>query len=226
MSKTSTPVWDIAVRLFHWSLVIGFTTAWLTAEEEDPLHIISGYLVLALILFRVIWGFIGGRHARFSDFLYAPGTVIDYLKSLKTKPRHYLGHNPAGGWMVILMLLTLFGVTLSGLKVYGLEGHGPLATEPSSPTLVTAASTDEDEEDEASERASMETSGAYEAHEADEADEADEGDEEFWEEIHETLTDFMLLLIALHILGVIVSSRLHGENLVRAMITGNKEKQD
>ncbi len=216
MHKQSIPVWDIAVRIFHWSLVLGFTIAWLTGDEEDALHIYAGYTVLGLIGFRLIWGFIGSRHARFGDFVTGPASVIEYLKSLRDRPRHYMGHNPAGGWMVVLMLLTLFGVTLSGLKVYGIEGHGPLAAEVTAPAFIGSAHAGDDDDDDryGHETSSMETAGGREA------------DEEFWEEIHETLSDFMLLLIALHIAGVIVSSRLHRENLVKAMITGNKEKLD
>jgi len=215
MHKETVPVWDIAVRSFHWSLVIAFTIAWLSGDEEDSLHIYTGYAVLALISFRLLWGFIGSRHARFSDFLTSPGEVIAYLKSLKDQPRHYLGHNPAGGWMILLMLLTLFGITLSGLKVYGLEGHGPLAANLTAPAIISQAHADED--DERYEHEGMSAAGEHEGNEAD---------EDLWEEIHETLTDFMLLLIALHILGVFVSSRLHGENLAKAMITGNKESRD
>ena len=102
-------VWDIAVRIFHWSLVLAYAIAWLTEDFEEP-HEIAGYVVLGLISFRVVWGFIGTKHARFSDFIYAPASIVQYLKSLlTTHPKHYLGHNPAGGAMIILLLLSLFG---------------------------------------------------------------------------------------------------------------------
>ena len=128
--KNEIKVWDILVRIFHWSLVIAFFIAYFTGEEENNWHIYAGYTVLGLISFRVIWGFIGTKHARFSDFIYSPQTVFQYFKGLLIKhPKHYLGHNPAGGWMVLLLLASIFVVSVSGLKVYALEeGKGPLAS--------------------------------------------------------------------------------------------------
>ena len=197
-------VWDILVRIFHWSLVIAFFIAYFTGEEENNWHIYAGYTVLGLISFRVIWGFIGTKHARFSDFIYSPKTVFQYLKRLVMKnPKHYLGHNPAGGWMVILLVVSLFVVTISGLKVYAIEeGKGPLANS-NQITLINE---------------SYASAGEYEYEEK----EAHEDEEEFWEEIHESATNFTLALIFLHIIGVIVSSRLHKENLIKAIITGKK----
>jgi len=193
-------VWDPLIRLFHWGLVLAFSIAYLSGEDESNLHIYAGYAVLGLITFRVFWGFIGTRYARFSNFVHSPRSVVKYLKSLVArKPEHHSGHNPAGGWMVIVMLLTLFVVTVSGLKVYALEeGLGPLAGTSPVVTLISDAHADSDSEGE------------------------NEAAEEFWEEIHEVSSNFMLLLIFLHITAVIVSGRLHGEHLVKAMITGKK----
>jgi len=192
-------VWDVLIRIFHWSLVLGFSIAYLTGEEWGNLHIYSGYVVLGLITFRVLWGFIGSRYARFSNFVCSPTAVRQYLKSLAlNKPKHYVGHNPAGGWMVIAMLFLLFVVTVSGLKVYAVEeGLGPLAGAPPAVTVISAARADDGEDEEA---------------------------ESYWEEIHEVSSNLMLLLVFLHIGGVIISSRLHNEHLVRAMVTGNKAR--
>ncbi len=208
-------VWDPLVRIFHWGLVLAFSIGYLTGEEESNVHIYAGYTVLGLITFRMLWGFIGTRYARFDNFVYSPKTVIQYMKGLVAKkPKHYIGHNPAGGWMVITMLLCLIVVTVSGLKVYAIEeGLGPLAGE--TPTLAIinsthASSTFADGDDD--------SDGEYGKYESGE----DDGAEEFWEEIHEVSSNIMLLLIFMHIAGVIVSGRLHDEHLVKAMFTGKK----
>ena len=212
MMNNETRVWDPLIRLFHWSLVVAFAIAYLSGDEENSLHIYSGYAVLGLISFRVLWGLIGTRYARFSNFVYSPGTVIQYLKDLLArKPKHYTGHNPAGGWMILVLLLTLFVVTVSGLKVYAIEeGLGPLAAETPALTLISPAYADDDEHDE---------------YDDDGEHVKDEAAEEFWEEIHEASSNFMLLLIFLHVAGVIVSSRLHDEQLVKAMFTGKKTRK-
>jgi cytochrome b len=212
MMSNEIRVWDPLVRIFHWGLVLSFTIAYLSGDEESSLHIYSGYVVLGLIAFRVLWGLVGTRYARFSNFVYSPGTVIQYLKSLAAKkPKHYIGHNPAGGAMVIAMLLCLIVVSVSGLKVYAIEeGLGPLAGEPPALTVISSAYGDDDSDE----------SGNHEKNEN--GHDVDEEAEEFWEEIHEVSSNFMLLLIFLHITGVIVSSRLHDEHLVKAMLTGKK----
>ncbi len=111
-------VWDIAVRLFHWSLVTAYVLAWLSADEWDRFHNQVGYVVAGLIGFRIIWGLFGTKHARFSDFLYRPSTVLQYLRdSVVGRAKRYLGHNPAGGFMVIVLLLSLIGVTVSGIAM-------------------------------------------------------------------------------------------------------------
>ncbi|MEW5754826.1 MAG: cytochrome b/b6 domain-containing protein [Pseudomonadota bacterium] len=197
-NQETVKVWDLAVRVFHWSLVLFFTIAYLTGEDGEELHAYAGYVVTALVLFRVVWGFVGSKHARFSDFICGPGAILAYLKSLTTgKPQHYYGHNPAGGLMVVFLLIFLFLSCWTGLVAYGKEGRGPLAQVEIG--LIASAYADNDE------------------HEAEE-NEA----EEFWEEIHEFFSNFTLFLVAVHIAGVIVSSRLHGENLPRAMVTGRK----
>ena len=208
-------VWDPLVRLFHWSLVLFFSIAYLSGEEESNLHIYTGYVVLGLVAFRLIWGLVGTRHARFSDFVTSPASVIHYLKGLLArKPQHYPGHNPAGGWMVIAMLGCLFIVSVSGLKVYAIEeGLGPLAVDTPALNLISPARADDDDDDDDDHR----------GHEKNEHRHGeDDAAEEFWEELHEVSSNIMLLLIVLHIGGVIVASRLHDEHLVKAMITGKK----
>ena len=198
-------VWDLLVRLFHWSLVVIFFTSYFTGDEEDLIHIYTGYAVLGLIVFRLLWGIIGSKHARFSDFLYSPTNVIKYLKGLMSgKPQHYVGHNPAAGWMVIALLLSLFVTTISGLKVYAVEeGKGPLAGVTTEFSIISTANADDDNDD-------NEKGG-------------DKNSDEFWEELHEASANFTLLLIFLHVAGVIVASKLHKENLIKAIITGKKQ---
>ena len=205
-------VWDPLLRIFHWGLVVAFSIGYLTGEEESNLHIYAGYIVMGLIIFRVLWGFIGTRYARFDNFVYSPNTVIQYLKGLLArKPKHYIGHNPAGGLMVIAMLLCLSVITISGLKVYAIEeGLGPLAAETPALTIINSTYADSDDDEES------------EHNENENGHDVDEEAEEFWEEIHEVSSNLMLLLIFLHIVGVIVSGRLHDEHLVKAMFTGKK----
>ncbi len=108
-------VWDPFVRIFHWALVLCFTVAWLSADEWQDLHELAGYTVAALVLLRIVWGFTGTRYARFSQFVRSPGSVLGYLKAMRTghEARH-IGHNPAGGMMVLVLLASLALLTLSG----------------------------------------------------------------------------------------------------------------
>ncbi len=210
MVNETVRVWDLPVRLFHWSLVIFFTLAYFTGDEENQLHIYAGYAVLGLLLFRILWGFIGPRYARFGDFIYRPGTVIEYLRRLKSSsPQRYIGHTPPGGWMILALLGSLLITSVTGLQVYGLEGKGPLASSTTTMTLITPASADEDDDHDR---------GRGEAGDEQE----NESQEDMWEEIHEFFSNLTVALVVLHIAGVVVSGRLHKENLVKAMITGRK----
>jgi cytochrome b len=114
-------VWDLPTRLFHWLLAGTFAGAWLTAESERwiDVHTTLGYTFAGLIAFRLLWGIIGSRYARFTSFVRGPGAVTRYLKSILTlRPEHHVGHNPAGGWAV-LALLGLGAVTaFSGFLAY------------------------------------------------------------------------------------------------------------
>ncbi|MES9971638.1 MAG: cytochrome b/b6 domain-containing protein [Candidatus Thiodiazotropha sp.] len=121
-------VWDPLVRVFHWGLVCAFAVAWLTEDEWMELHAYAGYLIAALLLFRLLWGVLGTRYARFSDFVKSPTKVIAYLRDLvQLRAERTVGHNPAGGAMILALLITLTLTTLSGLLAYGATGAGPLA---------------------------------------------------------------------------------------------------
>jgi len=123
-------VWDPLVRIFHWVLVGAFFIAYITEEDFLTIHSWAGYTVLGLLIVRIIWGVIGTKHARFKDFVFSPQQIIQFLKdTLFLRAKRYLGHNPAGGAMVILLILSLLITTFSGLIIFGIEeGQGPLAS--------------------------------------------------------------------------------------------------
>lgn len=115
--RQPVPVWDVAVRVFHWALVLLIGFSWLSAEMDwMDWHFYSGYAVLTLILFRILWGFAGSTHARFSDFLYGPSAIIAYLRTLPSRTAaKFAGHNPLGGISVLLILLCVLLQTGTGL---------------------------------------------------------------------------------------------------------------
>jgi cytochrome b len=113
----AVPVWDIPVRVFHWALVLLIGFSWLSGKMEwMDWHFYSGYAVLALVLFRILWGFVGSTHARFSDFLYGPSALIAYIRTLPSRTAaKFAGHNPLGGISVVLILICVLVQTGSGL---------------------------------------------------------------------------------------------------------------
>ena len=114
-------VWDLPTRAAHWLLAGAFVVAFVSAESERwrLVHVISGAIVAGAIVFRLLWGFVGSRYARFADFVTAPRTVVAYLKSTMTgNKRHFVGHNPAGGWSVLALLAACALIVGSGLLSY------------------------------------------------------------------------------------------------------------
>lgn len=202
--RETVKVWDLPLRIFHWSLVFFFTLAFVTHEGPESVHVMAGYAVALLVIFRIIWGFVGTRHARFVDFVYGPRAVGDYLKRLFTgRPEHFYGHNPAGAWMVFMLLACLIVTSWTGLKIYALEeGRGPLALE--APSIVSVAYANGDE------------------HEEEHGEHSEE--EEFWEELHEGVAFFNVFLVLVHIVGAVGASVLHRENLILSMVTGRKPR--
>jgi cytochrome b len=168
-------VWDWPVRIGHWLMVGGFCVAWLTAESETfrLVHVLAGSVVLGVASFRLPWGFIGSRYARFKDFVRGPTAVKDYVCGLlRLKPDHHVGHNPAGGWAIVLLLALGMVTSLIGWAVYDDVGGEWLGS------------------------------------------------------LHEGLASAMLGLVVVHLIGVFSGSLLHGENLVRAMLTGRKQGRE
>jgi cytochrome b len=171
MTRPMVRVWDPLVRVFHWTLVIAFAVAWFTADEWDRAHEWAGYVIAGLVGFRLIWGLVGPRYARFTNFVRSPSLVLGYLRAMAQgrEPR-YLGHNPAGGAMVVALLTSLVGTAVTGW---------------------------------------MSTLNRF-------------WGAEWLEEVHEFLAHLLLALIVAHVLGVIWASLRHRENLVRAMLHGDK----
>lgn len=164
-------VWDAPVRVFHWLLVLTFAGAWLTAESERwrMVHVTLGYTMAGLVAFRVLWGLLGTRHARFTGFVRGPAAVAAYLKSLlRGRPEHHAGHNPAGALAIVALLLLAVAVPATGWALFNDMGG------------------------------------------------------EWLEDVHEGVANAMLALVAVHVAAVAISSWLHRENLVAAMITGRK----
>jgi cytochrome b len=177
-------VWDPVLRIFHWSLVLFFSLAFITEDDWLSLHVVAGYAITLLIAFRILWGLIGPRYARFTQFIKSPAEVVSYIgKMLRFKIPHYLGHNPAAAAMIVSLLLSIILLCFSGMIIIAAEGQGPLAN-----TFFSALNA------------------------------------EWIEEIHEFFANFTLLLVILHVVGVLFSSLLEGQNLVRAMITGRKKQ--
>jgi len=120
-------VWDLPVRVFHWLMVASFAGAWLTAESERwrQVHVTLGYTMAGLVAFRVLWGLVGSKPARFSSFVRGPARAARYVASiLRGDAEHHTGHNPAGALAIVGLLLLAAGVTASGWAHFNeIGGH-------------------------------------------------------------------------------------------------------
>jgi cytochrome b len=164
-------VWDILVRLFHWSLVICFSTAWFTSSSRDDTHQWVGLVAAGLIAFRIIWGMIGKPYARFSQFVRGPRKTLAYIAAiLRGREARYIGHNPAGAMMVLALLTGVASTALTGWLM---------------------------------------TTDAY------------FGDDNM-QLVHSACAYLVVGLVTLHVAGVLLASKRHKENLVKAMIIGRK----
>ncbi len=134
-------VWDLPTRLFHWALVALVASSFVTGKvggNAMTWHLYSGYAILALVAFRIVWGFVGGRESRFATFVRGPGAVLRYARTLadRAAPRH-AGHNPLGGWAVVLMIASL--ATQAGTGLFASDDifvEGPLAAKVSGATVT------------------------------------------------------------------------------------------
>jgi len=199
-AKGTVMVWDLLVRVSHWLLAITFFIAYLTEDDLLTVHVWAGYAVGVVIILRVLWGFVGPKHARFGDFLFGPWKIWRYFLALmKFRSQRYVGHSPAGGAMIIVLMVFLGLVVWSGLKTYAIEENaGPLAFG------ITATLSD-------NQAATASKSGLG-------------GD--WWEDFHELIANITLVLVILHVLGVLLASLAHRENLAWSMITGRKRPNE
>ncbi len=201
-------VWDLLVRIGHWLLVLLFFVAYFTEDDLLVLHAWAGYGVGIYVIVRVIWGFVGSKYARFTDFAYGPAEAARYLKDLiHFQAKRYLGHSPAGALMVFALLISLAATTTTGIAVLAVEENaGPLAplfARDVTPATATARAAEDEEE-------------------RDEANGEPRFDGDALEEIHEFFSNLTLLLVIAHIAGVLLASMVHKENLARAMVSGRK----
>jgi len=198
-------VWDPLVRIGHWTLVVAFFTAYFTAEELEDVHVWADYWVGGYVIVRILWGFVGTKYARFTNFVRGPRAVFGYLASFFAKPhRRYLGHNPAGGVMIVALLLSLAATAFTGLMVEAAaENEGPLVSWFGNPASTAAGSSVTHEG--STERVEAKNPRAH-----------------TYEEAHEVFANLSLGLVILHILGVLAGVFIHRENLIGAMITGDK----
>lgn len=114
-------IWDLPTRVFHWTLVVCFIGAILTKESERYrlFHVTFGYTMMGLVVFRIVWGLIGTKYAKFSSFFFAVKQVKQYLEGLlRKRPVHYLGHNPLGSIAIYLILTSVLVISVSGYCIY------------------------------------------------------------------------------------------------------------
>jgi len=115
--KPFIPVWDVLIRLAHWSLMLAVTLAWLSAEVFGwfAMHEPAGYAAITIVVVRVLWGFVGSRYARFKQFMQRPSATWRYAWTvLRGHAPRYVGHNPLGGWMIMVLLSSIALTCVTG----------------------------------------------------------------------------------------------------------------
>lgn len=195
MQVIEVRVWDPLIRVMHWLLAAAVIVDWFT-DEPLWMHTWLGYLAAALVVLRVVWGFVGPENARFVSFVRGPVVVFDYLAGLiRFSSKRYLGHSPAGGAMIVALLIMIAATAGTGMANLAADrGEGPLAgviSKVERPPRVPGQR-----------RPPL-----------------------LMKQIHETVANVTLALVVLHVLGVVLASFAHRENLVRAMITGRKRPE-
>jgi cytochrome b len=195
MQVMEVRVWDPLVRAVHWVLAAAVIVDWFT-DEPLWMHTWLGYLALALVVLRMVWGFVGPEHARFVSFVRGPQLVFDYLAGLvRFSSKRYLGHSPAGGAMIVALLIMIAATAGTGMANLAADrGEGPLAS--------VIAKVERPPRVPGQRRPPL-----------------------LMKQVHETVANITIALVVLHVLGVALASFAHRENLVRAMITGRKRAE-
>jgi len=186
------PVWDPLIRSSHWLLAAAVLIDWVT-DEPLWMHSWLGYLAGALVVLRIVWGFVGPENARFVSFVHGPRMVFDYLTGLiRFSSKRYLGHSPAGGAMIVALLIMVAATAVTGMANLASDrGEGPMAG--------VIAKVERPPRIPGQRRPPL-----------------------LMKQVHETVANVTLVLVVLHVFGVALASYAHRENLVRAMITGKK----
>jgi cytochrome b len=209
-SDTQITVWDPLVRFGHWALAAAFAIAYISGDEggePNAWHEWTGYIAGGIVVWRVLWGLIGSRYARFSDFVVGPRAAIAYLTGLVTgNSKRYVGHSPAGGAMIVALLALIAATVVTGIIA---DPDG--APKPQPGVTVTAPAGN---------------AGAGIAARSHGEHDGRKEHESLIGEIHAVLSNITLFLVVLHILGVALASVVHHENLARAMVTGKKRAGD
>ncbi len=188
-------VWDPFVRVCHWLLATAVIVAWLT-DEPMWLHSWLGYLAAILVVLRVAWGFVGPEYARFPNFVRGPRAVLGYLGGLiRLSSKRYLGHSPAGGAMILALLFMVAVTAVTGMANLA-------ADRGTGPLASVVAKVERPPRIPGQRRPQL-----------------------VIKEVHEAVANITLALVALHILGVLLASLAHRENLVASMITGRKRPE-
>jgi cytochrome b len=195
MQAIEVRVWDPLIRVVHWLLAAAVLIDWAT-DEPRWMQVWLGYLAGALVILRIVWGFVGPENARFISFVHDPRMVFGYLAGLiRFSSKRYLGHSPAGGAMIVALLVMVAATGVTGMANLAADrGDGPIAG--------IIAKVERPPRIPGQRRPPL-----------------------LMKQVHETVANVTLVLVVLHVFGVALASYAHHENLVRAMITGRKRAE-
>lgn len=205
-SVSPPSLWDPVVRLTHWGIAVAVLINALVSKGGSLTHVSLGWLAMALLLMRLIWGVLGPVEARFSAFPPNPVAALRHMGQLLTgRVDHYPSHNPAGALMVYAFWVSLSVVILTGLYLTG--GATPMQVAADQAAV-----------------ASGDWSALIEKGDGESSEGEDKGLRHTAEEVHQVAANLLLVLAALHVAGVVVESRAMRRNLVKPMVLGDRRK--